>query len=641
MDGCCFDGHPSKNSAYDACFDVIDTAIREQLRDDQGGVVVDGLPTLGKSHQLPEILQQLQTDYPDLAGFTYLTHRHENRDQLQSRLLQEGLQEDDRPTLTSRRLPAFEVDCPTARGDHGEYWQNRVRSLRNRGLSPSVIHRQFDVPCEGGSCKYSRKWDQYKKDDVLIGHPTHAYIDGVTQNRVVIFDEDPGDAYRYQFDANELHNILSDFLQGTDSIPVNDKESLTTLRSDEGLDEVRQEILEQLQSDEFDDGIETVLRDERGHVYAPDLVAGLLAYNSEDGLPRRRKLENGIEYTVLSDDRTLVYDRREGMIYLRDPPDFAESKALVGLDGTPTMAIWRGRLGREQLTRSRVLCDDCRETYLQDVLGYEIIQTTDATKPYSSGHHVNPEKDRALLHAVCRHTDEDIGVITTKKAADQVLGVDDGNELRVWDWDYFGNIKGSNEFQGDKLSIGAVLGSRHPSDREIMRLAALDGTAAARERDSDEPRKGSELSYGTEADAYLVHVRENSVAQAIFRFGRKDGATVFVHTDAIPDWVPSRSLNFENQGVVRTRSPGEREVLKVLEGTKEMTAHEITDQVSVGYRAVISILNSLYEDNIVSRTADSEPFRWSPQEVSTRSPTAHVILPTEYVSRLSTSPSSN
>jgi len=49
---------------------------------------------------------------------------------------------------------------------------------------------------QDGDCPYLARWDAVEAADVIVGGPAHAALDRVVDDRVVIFDEDPGTAYR-------------------------------------------------------------------------------------------------------------------------------------------------------------------------------------------------------------------------------------------------------------------------------------------------------------------------------------------------------------------------------------------------------------------------------------------------------------
>lgn len=106
---CCTDGELSRNSARDACSRAIRTSIEASLDDDVFGVVVNAIPTLGKSRTAATIA----TDLSDLLGeeldVSVLTHRKETRDQIKRWAEEAG--------LNPHQLPRFDEDCPPRRAN--------------------------------------------------------------------------------------------------------------------------------------------------------------------------------------------------------------------------------------------------------------------------------------------------------------------------------------------------------------------------------------------------------------------------------------------------------------------------------------------------------------------------------------------
>ncbi|WP_332898922.1 winged helix-turn-helix domain-containing protein [Haladaptatus sp. CMSO5] len=354
----------------------------------------------------------------------------------------------------------------------------------------------------------------------------------------------------------------------------------------------------------FDDS--TLVSNAGGHGAARAIVLSLLETT-------RQELGNGVERVEFQDGAVAVYDGIEGKLYIRRPPDLSVAAAVVGLDGTPVLRIWEGRLGcppDQELEYQRVLCDECRTRYLKDVLGYRIYQTSPHIKPYSSGVNIHQEKDLALIEAVYRQTGTKPAVISTKIA----LATLENQWSFVQDSGHYGAIKGTNRFGGEDLNVGIVLGSQHPGDHEVKRLAALNGDCI--EIPKTRLDRGKNLPYGIKPrpeeseNPYLSHFREHQVVQAILRFGRSTGATVYVHTGAVPDWIlTDGSIDSEKEVFRRVRSEGEREVLKVLEESS-MTVVDLTEHVAVSQRTVYDRLADLEADGIVEQIGDKQPYRW-------------------------------
>lgn len=140
--GCCVKGELTQVSARAACTDSIRSAIDRTLNDDIFGVLVDALPTLGKSRTVATIADDLRSHSSDgTPKITILIHRRETRNQIEGWAAEAG--------LDPHQLPRFDSDCPTANGEFGDEWRDRVHELRKRGISPGRLHSdpRYELPC--------------------------------------------------------------------------------------------------------------------------------------------------------------------------------------------------------------------------------------------------------------------------------------------------------------------------------------------------------------------------------------------------------------------------------------------------------------------------------------------------------------
>jgi len=87
---------------------------------------------------------------------------------------------------------------------------------------------------QDGDCPYLARWDAVEAADVIVGGPAHAALDRVVDDRVVIFDEDPGTAYRTEFDANQLSTAISTILSKNDDLPIDNHFGLIGLQQMRG-----------------------------------------------------------------------------------------------------------------------------------------------------------------------------------------------------------------------------------------------------------------------------------------------------------------------------------------------------------------------------------------------------------------------
>lgn len=578
---CCKYDIQNKDEVQNKCRTDILEAVIDQIEGDQDPILIDALPTLGKSHNVAGLSKEID------EKILILTRRHENRDEAERKIEEEVGQ-----------FPRLREDCSTYRGEHGHPHERELKDFLKRGIPPGYIHANFseDLPC-GIDCDYMQKWERLwnrlDSYDVIIGHPLHANIPEVVEDRVVVFDEIP-DGFRTDFDSSDpsspdLHKAISDFLQRHDKIDAETKEDLTELRGKYVPDEKRRQVIEAIKKIGFSD-YEAVAEEYQGykksHINAPAAALALVSEN-------REHLGNNMEYIDLPRGEA-VYDRSGGSLHLRNPPDLSESKAVVGLDGFPTTEVWEGRLGIG-MERKRVLCSECRRKYLKEILGYRIFTITTNTKPYTSGKYVQNSKDYAVIKAIENTYGKKPAVITTKNA-ERELFEENGEKWcfsdpdKVYDTEdclgkndvmHYGEIKSSNKF-ADK-DLGLVLGSPHPGDKEIKVLSAFDQKSAEREK-SETPTKGSRLTYGIDGDPYLRHFRENQVAQAVLRFGRRDGGVVLVYTSAVPDWLSEDWIpggDVEGDVVTRIRSPGEKEVIQAMQELEKAETRKVLERVGL------------------------------------------------------------
>ncbi|MWV38875.1 hypothetical protein [Natrialba sp. INN-245] len=619
-----------QESVWDACRVGIKRAIQKQLDKGSSPVVIDGLPTIGKTKSAAEVV----TEFDQPAAI--FTHLHDTRN---AHL--ESIVDDDVDVI---KLPSLETDCPTATGEHGDEWANRLKGYHNRGASPKFLHMrlQDDLPCmQDDECEYIKRWNEASNADLLIGHPVHAGLPEVVEDRIVVFDEDPQDAFRTEFSASDLAPAIATFLEKQD-IQIDTLSELEIVAKQDRFNSVCKELREVVTDGDNLTRPAEALNENGGHANAPVAILAILEF---DGLvPESQSDEEAdpdwnselrdrikLDYVQLIDGSEAVFDYREDSLYLRSPPDLSTACAIVGLDGTPTKAIWSGRLGVESVSVQRILCDDCRQQYLQETIGYQFVQTSRSINPYSSGRHANRRECYGLIEAVANRHGTEVPIITTKKAENRLFENETSQpfidtqrvENSISNFDHYGNLRSSNKFEGEE--VGIVLGSPHPGDRAIQVTAAFEGYIAER---GDE--KGASLAYGLDGDPFLQHYRENKVAQAIFRFGRTVPSTAYVHTSALPDWLQEIAISPDDAPELEIvkRSEGERAVMYTLEEEGPGTVQEITARESIDFSEnhVRDMLKRLRREGIVTRN-DTQPYTWNEDGVSDPPHTASVTLP--------------
>lgn len=571
------------DEARTRCQRHIDTALRKGAH-----TLIDALPAMGKSSGV--IRGAAKTDTP----ISVFTARHDLYGQYSEWCEEHG--------LSYHRLPSFHEDCPTARGEHGDDWRENVLELYDDGVMASEIHQYAEqyfgdpLPCDDGQeCPYKQGWD-FESDeyDVLIGHYQHAYNPDLTAARVAVFDEFPADSFLLEFDGDTVTSAVSAYVSEQDGLPFEDFTELVEGRNSEEGKEAR----EWFEADDLERDGEPVLKDASGsaNAYAPLLTYAVLIGEN---------LKNGWEHTDFDPEtgvgnhRKAARNRDSGRVFLLLPPKLDEARGVIALDGTPTPDLWQ-LVVDTRLSHEQVLSDEERADYLTHALGCSIVQTTDATKTYSSGTYVKPEEDSLLFEAVTEREGTEPALISTAKAISQYE--QEGALTPIGKREHYGNLKGSNQFEEER--VGIVTGSQHYGDNYVEMWGALTGEDIERVGDG----KGMDLDYGEFGNKVLRQMREHEVLQAVLRFGRdKHPTTVYVHTAALPEWVP-----VEAEGHIERWSKGVQEVVEVLENDApaKWRTSDVAEQVSISTRQVRTNLDKLADAGYAEKRQEGRGITW-------------------------------
>ncbi len=548
----------------------------------QENILIDALPSLGKSNGIIKAAKETHTP------LTVLTDRGHKE---QYKQIEEWCEDEN---LSYKRLPSFFQSCPTATGEHGEEWKDKVKDWYERGLTPQQIHKYCSPPCQkDGACPYSMAWNfDPEYYDVLIGHYLCAHLPKVTKKRTVVFDEFPEDAFEEKFSAEKLKKAISDYLQDEDRIPFQNITDLLENRDDEKR---REKALEYL------DGMKEktptwVLDSEETHSLTPTVIHALLEMvgdedNTVNGYERKRYFDKNKHLTVL-------HNRATNRIHVMKPPNLYYCRQIIALDGTPIKEMWEISLGGARLEHRQVLDDSERKKYLKEGLNHHFIRTTEHMKPYSSGNYVNIESDRLLLQKLTELYDQRPSMITTKKAKDQYQ--EEGLLTFVDDHTHYGNLKGSNKLK--KKRLGVVIGSNHCGDDYIKKWGAYQNEGVEREG------RGEDTDYGDFGNKIYRHMTHNATLQAVMRFGRDgQGAVVYVETNTLPDWVPHET----QPGVINIWSDGMKKVFSEAKKREEFTTKTIAKKIDLSKRQVRRCLNELEEktDTLVKKK-EGVAYKW-------------------------------
>lgn len=534
----------------------VQAAITDAI-DSRTNSLIDALPSTGKSHGTVKVASTTPHDFTILVG----RGREEMYDQY--------AQWADEYNLSSYRLPAL-TDCPVGGNeDHDQH--DMFMAHYNLGAGVAEIHEHYGdkLACQEG-CPYMTRWD-FDPDnyDILIGHYVHAYLPPITTGRVVVLDEFPGDAYETMMPGSKHAESLASVVDGP--ITASDlKERRSDLWTKPDL---RSRFMEP-------DGSCTVESDpslafDETDTDAPLVLATYLF--AED-------LGNGFEAASF-DGKHTIFNRENESWHALIPPDLDYAHTVIGLDGTPTPAMWD--LTTEAGFDHRQILDNSeRRQYLTETLGHEYIQTTQYVKPHGKhGKYVNQNEDIALFNWIAEQHDPDPALITTQRA-EKIYKRQDGFDFEVL---HYGNLLGSNKFANRR--VGVVSGSQHFGDGFIKKWGAFAGEPIKREGG-----KGADLSYTGIGDEILTHMREHQTLQAVLRFSRHgDGARVYVHTNTLPEWV-----EIQGQVSVRVLSDGHEEVITAVQDQDEEFAQRDLE-IDISDRQTRRLLEDLVDQGYLER----------------------------------------
>lgn len=515
------------------------------------------------------------------------------------------------------RLASFHHDCDTVRKyskeERNAETEEETEARRNareimleeynRGRSGAHVHQTaasmgLTLPCQrDGSCPFIEKREEQNAEgeyedtgldiyDVVIGHYTHALVEGSEwiNGRYMTIDEFPEDGLIQEYSVDVVKMAARAYINSRSDLPGPSWKLLTNGQAPE---EVRNEVATYLRryTRELHDSSSATFKIPDSHADAPllmyaRLTAERVAYESGDE-------DENWEFAEISPRKRVVIGPDDEQ-YVLGIPDFTGALGVVALDGTPTESKWRLLLG-DDLQVEYVRREEW-SAYLRDSLNLNLYQTTDDVKPYMSkkGTNLTLEKDLVLLEEIRDREGTRPALITSKTALSEyesrLSAV--GNSLTglISASDYYNNLKGTNEFKSTRL--GVVIGSRHLGDGHLKKWAAFMNEATGREVGEDgKISRGSDLRYTGRGNELLEGMRENETLQAVMRFGRDgDGATVYVHTGALPDWVECEQLNFEITTWNRGKQKGRQEIVDAIKHlpdwpSAEWTTSELRDLV--------------------------------------------------------------
>ncbi|WP_254767570.1 hypothetical protein [Salinilacihabitans rarus] len=547
--------------------------------------LIEALPVSGKSYGVVKWARQTG------EHLTVFAQRHDLLDEYESRCNRWG--------LSFQRLPSFFRDCDSfdEKGNPVDHAAKELKRDYQSGRSGVELHREHSgLLCQTeGECPFvaNRNFapDEY---DVLLGTYRHAYRLTWMEGRYVAFDEFPGDAYLREFEDG-IAPVISAYLEDKDELPFRDYHDLLRRKDKSDVQDAIAEWKDSIRSWSYDYSHARHSPSSAAHALAP--IATLAEFEMQT-------LDNGWGYADLQRGRIAVRNPRSDKWTFLLPPDLSSAESTVALDGTPNPTLWGFTLN-EELRTFPLLNEDERKVYLRDVLGYRFIQTTPRWKAIQSGDGASPPKDLALLEGIARREGNTPALISSQKAIQQY----EARGLReITDTvEHYSNLKGMNRFGTERL--GVVLGNPHPGDDEIEKWAALAGESAERREDANgEKLTGNDTDYGPFGNEVMHTLVHDEVLQAAMRFGRERedeirGATVYLHTSALPGWLP---VEKQIAGIHSwlTEKNGMRdtiEAIRSLEGWEDgiWKATDLYDRTSISDRRVRDCLEDLTEEGYI------------------------------------------
>jgi hypothetical protein len=561
-------------------------------------VLLDSEPGSGKTTQLPKVIEDLD------SRVLYLTARGELYDQM------EQLFEDHR--IDAKIVPRLYEDCPVFASSPSTATEELAHSLHSAGVSGMLIHEWLNLHSDT-DCQFVSEMRDFEPEQhqVLIGHYALANLEKYTSGRTVVVDEFPEESFITHVENPQ--KPVTEFLKQCD-LPYSDWTDLlehrnSTDRSREAKDWFLNRIAytdSDLSGDPFH-VLESVT-DER-HVRGAFLTVSMLFMDD---------LDNGFETTDKSIDRngetmpktsfeslrnaffareTCVRNRESSEMWILSPPNLSGADGVVGLDGTPTPRLWSLVLGLGFEYR-QVLSQSERQTYFSELQNYTIKQANTAARHNSSGRNMTPEFDRALFELIKLDESDEPCLVAPDSSIDQLK--EQGLLGSVKDERNFSDIRSSNVFKRERL--GVIPYAIHPGDDTIKRWGAFLGRSII-------PIRVNGLSYGRIGDKIYHHLVYNRILQAVYRFGRDGGgATVYVATGAIPDWVrPDEHIQ-----VSPFRGQKKLAVSRVLrENPKEgFTGKKMSEIVNCEPRHVRTAFRELRENGYVDSIIGQDGKKW-------------------------------
>lgn len=599
--------------------------------------------------------------------------------------------EESNSDIDSVRIPTPHDDCPSFQEESpGD--QERLKKLYNKGYSGRKLHflpkKDALTPC-GDDCRYLQKLNKVENRideiDVLIGNHRHSHRNHYINNRIVILDEFNASAFISSYpdpnsqiidDPEEIVPAFLDSLANNDtgfpSARLRDFTDLLVQRDDKYVSDVAVEWFKihgasRSDAEEFEFFSPSSFQHDRDHLLAPFLTLSILCMERvgpeiEMAPHSDSNILDIWEAANLNPSTRVVRNRNTSKMTILRPPDFSRAEQVIGLDATPTVALWNLLLPpKSDFDLRRVIKRSAFTEYLESALNMSIVQIGDGMHHYAGGRISTYDRER--FRAVKAIEDRKAPLISSKQAIQKYrekgllddfvedigrkTSLEHSNLQNIYfKASNFSSIRSSNTFE--KQDLGMVFGTPYPGDDVIKRWAGLCGVGvdpqgigknkkfveAGDSLESNDDRKIGVDSVpegiGKEIYEHYVH---DQVVQAILRFGRdksvieNGGATVYVSTHALPSWFEvtnELTISADDKEATIIEQLYEAFSTDNDDSFSYQTAKSIMKRVettnaidSISEKYVRDVLKSLAENDVAERregyaTGGADQYKWNP-----------------------------
>jgi len=579
----------------------------------------------------------------DAAGGKPVIHLHGT-----TNAREEGVDKSEDADVEYRELLGGEEACKTRAGEYddevatpsgipaSEWFHTQVTHRENtmsQAHSYLAEYNNGDLPCS--PCPSIEQWDDipYDEDGEVTAdviHATHnfAYVPSLVHNANIFFDEQPdfkctiGDTDNDGMSRSRFQDIITAWLKEIQAF-VTSWEHFVTMAKDGGLKSLQERL-----NDPPDVDTDWFIEEEDAHALAPALTeAAYDALTSEPDQNGRRVGRTTSDITRFDrggkDDFrysrtriTLIIGEDNTPTVFWNVPELGNARSIICLDAWPSLHEWKQNIG-DNLDIERIVTDEEFVKWRKFERGLEVVQIGNGAKPASTEfaveHYTNPCKQKIVIKSLRNEYGEDFrSAIYPDAMEDQIQSFLTDDFIIMT----HGNVKSNNKFANEK--VGLVTNSIDPGDDYVLDLLAARGLNAEPERvdcavcDNDDPdcpicegepeRKPGREFVGVNADTaneMLAGIRENSVAQAIGRWARKDEsprALVFVRTDTGPNNMVDTKIDGAWKFTQKQKA-----VIDYLGNNHASSVSEIVESTDVSKSSVHRTTNRLIEYEVAKR----------------------------------------